>query len=158
MSTTETRDAMADNPDRALIHALIAGEGVDTALRTSPALEALRTRFVRGEPGDVTLRFSVPADSLQGNGVVAGGTLTSMLDFAMAFAVLSRLPAGKTCATISLTVNMQAPARLGDYEVEASASRVGSRVAFVRAALYDAQRTRSIAEAMASFTVLEMRA
>lgn len=155
---TEARSAIADNPDRALIHALIAGERADVALCTSPALEALQARFIRGEPGDVTVRFSAPADSRQGNGVVAGGTLTSMLDFAMAFAVLSKLPAGKTCATISLTVNMQAPAQIGDYEVEAFASRVGGRVAFVHAELYDAQRTRSIAEAMASFAVLEARA
>ena len=93
--------AILDNPDRALIHTLVSGQCSNVPLCTSPALEALQTRFVQGEPGDVTLRFSAPASALQGNGVVAGGTLTSMLDFGMAFAVLSKLPRGKTCATIS---------------------------------------------------------
>lgn len=156
---TEVIDAAAvlDNADRALIHTLISGQCSNIPLCTSPALEALQTRFIQGEPGTVTLRFSAPASALQGNGVVAGGTLTSMLDFGMAFAVLSKLAQGKTCATISLTVNMQAPAPIGDYLVEASASRVGGRVAFVRAELYDSQRTRSIADAMASFAVLDVR-
>lgn len=147
---------VADNADRVLIHELIASARGNVPLRTNPALDALQTVFVHGSPGAVILRFSATVHSVQGNGVVAGGTLTSMLDFGMAFAVLSKLPPAKTCATISLTVNMQASARVGDFLVEANVSRVGGRVAFVRAELYDTERTRLIAEAVASFAVLDV--
>lgn len=156
MTTLLETEVIADNADRVLIHELIASARSNVPLRTNPALDALQTVFVHGSPGAVTLRFSASIHSVQGNGVIAGGTLTSMLDFGMAFAVLSKLPPAKTCATISLTVNMQAPAQVGDFLVEANATRVGGRVAFVRAELYDAERTRLIAEAVASFAVLEV--
>ncbi|WP_042885474.1 PaaI family thioesterase [Cupriavidus necator] len=150
-------DVVADNPDRALIHELVGAASHNVPLRTNPALEALQALLVQGSPGAITLRFSATARSVQGNGVIAGGMLTSMLDFGMAFAILSKLPKGKTCATISLTVNMQSPAQTGDFLVDANATRVGGRVAFVRAELYDAERTRLIADAVASFAVLDVR-
>src|SRR5215472_2125696 len=104
--------AVLDNPDRAMICALVSERRSNVPLRMNRVLEALSAKFVRGEPGDVEIGFSALADSVQGNGVVAGGTLTTMVDYGMAFAVLSKLPPGRTCATISLTVNMQSPAMI----------------------------------------------
>jgi uncharacterized protein (TIGR00369 family) len=102
----------------------------------------------------VELSYEVPEASVQGNGVVAGGTLMTMLDYAMAFAVLSKLSCGQTCATTSITVNMQAAAKPSRLIVRATIERVGRQVAFARAELCDPLRESLIASASASFFIM----
>ena len=93
-----------DNPDRALLEHLIANKDFGVPLDMTHGLRELEAHLVKGEPGSLELSFNVSHRSTQGNGVVSGGTLATMLDYAMAYAVLSKLNAGKTCATTSITV------------------------------------------------------
>jgi len=146
-----------DNPTRAQIAAALEAGEADAPLGFNPALAALSPRLVQGRVGDLEIRFTTPPDALQGNGVVGGGILASMLDAAMAIAVLSALPFGRTCTTISLNVNMLAAARPGDLVAEAEVDRLGRSVAFARASLFDAERARLVATASASFAVIDER-
>lgn len=146
-----------DNPTRAHIAAAVEAGEAGAPLGANPALAALAPRLVRGRAGALEIRFTTPPDALQGNGVVGGGVLAGMLDAAMAIAVLSALPFGRTCATISLNVNMLAAARPGDLLAEAEVDRLGRSVAFVRASLFDAEHTRLVATASASFAIIEER-
>ncbi|WP_185993714.1 PaaI family thioesterase [Variovorax sp. KBS0712] len=82
--------------------------------------------LVSVKQGELRLRLEAPASSTQGNGVVAGDSLASMLDLSMAMAVLSQLQPGRTCATISLTVNMMAAAQAGRILATASVERRAS--------------------------------
>jgi len=84
--------------------------------------------LVSVKQGELRLRLEAPASSTQGNGVVAGDSLASMLDLSMAMAVLSPLPPGRTCATISLTVNMMAATQAGRILATASVERRASSV------------------------------
>lgn len=151
---TETRP---DNPDRAFIQSLVEQGARDVKLAMNPALESLNTILIDVAAGNVTCRFTAPSASVQGNGVVSGGTLTSMLDFGMALALLSELPAGRTCATISLTVNMLEAGHVGDFIAKARVDRLGSRVAFLSGDLFDADGDRRVAHASASFAVFDVR-
>jgi uncharacterized protein (TIGR00369 family) len=58
-----------------------------------------------------------------------------MLDFALAFSVLSQLEEGDSAATVSLTVNYLKAARAGCVEVEGVVERLGARMAFARATI-----------------------
>ncbi|WP_040068532.1 PaaI family thioesterase [Pseudomonas batumici] len=145
---------IVDNPDRAFLECVISEARFDIPLELTAGLSALSARLVKGQPGTVELSFEAPATTIQGNGVVCGGTLMTMLDYAMAFAVLSKLPCGQTCATTSITVNMQAAARPSLLKAVASVERVGRQIAFAKAELYDPQRELLVASASATFLVM----
>lgn len=68
-----------------------------------------------------------------------------------------RLKPGYTCATISLTVNMQSAGQEGHFIAVAGVDRVGRQIAFAQAKLYDAERSRLIANATSSLAVMPVR-
>jgi uncharacterized protein (TIGR00369 family) len=146
-----------DNPDRAFIQQTLAAGMRNVALEMNPALIWLGATLLGGSKGALSIGFTAPGESVQGNGVVSGGALASMLDLAMALALLSRLPHGRTCATISLTVNMLEPGHVGRFAVEARVKRLGGRVGFLEADLYDGAAARCIANATASFAIFDVR-
>ncbi len=158
MSTTAASHEMpVDNPTRAHVAAAVAAGRRDVPLDVNPALRSLSAVLVEGRPGSLQIRMTVPASSTQGNGVVGGGTLATALDLAMAMAVLSTLPPGRTCATISLSVNMIAAAQQGDLIASASVERVGKSIAFARAELHDGNGLRLLASGTSSLAVLDER-
>jgi len=148
--------ALNDNPDRALLERIISEQAFDVALETTDGLKELGARLVNGSPGELEFSFLVSSKAVQGNGVVSGGTLMTMLDYAMAYAVLSKLPFGKTCATTSMTVNMQSAARPARLKVIGSVDRVGRQVVFARSEVYDLERNLLIANASATFFVMDV--
>lgn len=147
-----------DNPDRAFLHNLLSTQARDVPLDMNPVLVSLGATLLVGSAQALSIRFTAPEYSVQGNGVVSGGTLASMLDLAMALALLAQLPPGRTCATISLTVNMIEPGYVGDFVADARVKRLGGRVSFVEADLHDATGTRRVATATAPFAVFDVRA
>ena len=90
--------------------------------------------------------------------MVGGGTLANMLDLAMAMGVLSRLKPGYTCATVSLTINMQSAGDQGHFVAVTGVDRVGRQIAFAHAKLFDADRSRLIASGTSSLVVMPVRA
>jgi uncharacterized protein (TIGR00369 family) len=150
-------ELLEDNPTRAYVAEAIACGRRNVPLDVNPALASLSAQLVEARDGELVLRFTAPPSATQGHGVVGGGTLATMLDLGMAMAVLSKLKPGFTCATISLTVNMQAAGQQGHFIAVAGVDRVGRQVAFAHARLYDSTRSRLIASATASFAVIAAR-
>ncbi|CAM2157908.1 Medium/long-chain acyl-CoA thioesterase YigI [Paraburkholderia tropica] len=157
MNEVVIQTARPDNADRAFIQSLVETGAQEVELAMNPALAALKAVLIDAVPGTLSVRFTAPETSLQGNGVVSGGTLTSMLDFAMALALLSKLPVGRTCATITLTVNMLEAGHIGNFIARAKVDRLGGRIAFLSAELFDADGKRRVAHATASFAVFDVR-
>jgi uncharacterized protein (TIGR00369 family) len=149
-------ETIDDNPDRAFLERVISEAQFDIPFELTAGLSALGARLVHGCPGAVELSFEAPVTAIQGNGVVAGGTLMTMLDYAMAFAVLSMLPCGQTCATTSITVNMQTAAKPSLLKAKATVERVGRQIAFARAELHDPQREVLVASSSATFVVMSV--
>lgn len=126
---------VVDNDTRRFIADAIADRQRDVALNCNPAFESMNAVLVEGQPGNVLVSFEADERTVQGHGVISGGTLAAMLDAAMAVAVLSGLRPGQTCSTISLTVNMLRPGRVGRFQVRAGLEKMGARVAFAHASL-----------------------
>ncbi|WP_370600914.1 PaaI family thioesterase [Pseudomonas nitroreducens] len=148
--------SLNDNPDRALLEKIISEQEFNVALETTEGLKELGARLVNGSPGELEFSFLVSPKAVQGNGVVSGGTLMTMLDYAMAYAVLSKLPFGKTCATTSITVNMQSAVTPKLLKVTGSVDRVGRQVAFAKSEVHDVERNSLIANASATFFVMDV--
>lgn len=146
---------LADNPMRKLVCDSLAQGQKNVNLEINPAFASLSAVLLGGIPGDVLLRFTAGPESIQDNGVVSGGVLAAMLDCATAIGALSMLGAGKSCATVSLTVNMLKPVQAGDVQVRAKVDRVGRSVAFVSAQLLNT-REDVVATACATLSVINL--
>lgn len=150
------KPTVADDPTRSFICEALASDQRDVALTVNPAFRSLQAVLREGSLGNVRLAFTPGPDTVQGLGVVGGGTLANMLDCAIAVAVLSALPVGAVCTTISLTVNMMRGAPLGRFTAAASVDRLGRRVAFGQAQLFDAEE-RLIASATAALAIVPLK-
>lgn len=126
------------NPDQALIHEFLAGDGAPRPFDANPLARSLGTRLLAADAveGSVTLGFEPGPQFLQGNGCVQGGIVAAMLDFALALSVLTRLEAGHGHSTASFSVNLLRPTRIGRYVAEGRIQRMGSRLAFAEASLF----------------------
>lgn len=148
-------DELKDNPDRAYLEHMIRTGHFGIPFELTAGLRDFKTRLLGGTVGSVELGYEVPDSSIQGNGVVSGGTVMTMLDYALAFAVLSKLNCGQTCATASITVNMLAAVKPSSLEARAVVERTGRQLAFARADLYDPARDIVVASASGTFAVLD---
>jgi uncharacterized protein (TIGR00369 family) len=124
------------NPDQALIHQFQNG---DTALAIdsnalAPQLGG-HLLHVNRDSGRVDLSFAPGSLFTQGGGVIQGGIVCAMLDFAMAFAVLARLPAGETAVTVNLNTSYLRAVRQGKLLVTGLVDRLGTAAAFATARL-----------------------
>ena len=66
-----------------------------------------------------------------------GGVLFTMLDTAMGRAVLSRLPAGRGCATVEAKINFLRPLQTGRMRAEGRALDLTRRTAYAEATITD---------------------
>src|SRR4051812_3546422 len=124
------------NPDQAL---LARFSGAPLSVDSNALAAALRTTLVALDrsKGSVTLTFEPGDQFVQGRGVVQGGIVATMLDFAAAFAALAVLPEGQSAATASLTVGFQAAVRAGTVIATGTVERAGKRAVFTRAQISD---------------------
>ena len=123
------------NPDLALALEFLKGDGQPLALTASPLQKALKGEILQIDPGlgSAVLAFEPGAEFIQGTGVIQGGIVTTMLDYALAFAALVRAPPDMSVSSASLTVNFLKPAPARRLIARGTVLRMGSRMAFVEA-------------------------
>lgn len=126
---------MNDLADRRLVARAVAEGLTDLPVDTNPAFREFGARLLRAEAGRVVMRFDLDARWLQGNGVLHGGIVSTLLDSAMAYAVMSTLSPGEMTATVTITVNFLTAASVRDTTVEAEIEKRGRSLAFLRAKL-----------------------
>ncbi|WP_319541549.1 PaaI family thioesterase [uncultured Pseudodesulfovibrio sp.] len=84
------------------------------------------------EPDRAVLRLPAKPELVQGAGMIAGGILATLLDEAMAHAVLAGNPQGTRTATVNMDVRYLRPAQVHDTIIcEAHVVKRGSRIIFV---------------------------
>jgi uncharacterized protein (TIGR00369 family) len=138
------------NPDQALLQRFA---GTPLAVDSNALAVALDCRILALDrtAGVVRLSFNPGPQFVQGRGVVQGGIVTTMLDFAAAFAALAVLPEGQTAATATMTVNFQGAVRAGTLAVTGAVERAGKRLIFTRAQLFgDGERVLASATTVMS--------
>ncbi|MFP5467991.1 MAG: PaaI family thioesterase [Gammaproteobacteria bacterium] len=144
------------NPDQALIHRFATQGGKAMPIDSNPMAQALGASLVRIDRarGEVDIGFE-PADLfLQGTGVLQGGAVTAMLDFAMAFVTLASLPPQASCATVNLNTSFLRPAPQGRYLATGLLDRCGKALAFTQARLVRADTGQVVATATSSLAVV----
>jgi uncharacterized protein (TIGR00369 family) len=89
----------------------------------------------RPKQGWIRIGFVGRAEFCNPAGFIQGGLLAAMLDDTMGPAVFVMTEGRLYTATIAMTVNFLAPARIGPIVGEASVLQVGKTIAFVEAKL-----------------------
>ncbi|MGH8228451.1 MAG: PaaI family thioesterase [Steroidobacteraceae bacterium] len=126
------------NTDRVLAVQFLEGGGKPLPLASNPLARALAGELLEldAERGSALLAFTPPQQFLQGAGVIQGGIVAALLDFAMAFAALAALGgADRPFATATLQVSLMKPAPPGRYLARGRIVRKGRRLMFAEAAL-----------------------
>lgn len=133
------------SPDQALIHRFLAGDGSPAPMDSNPFARALGAQLlsIDRKLEQVVLAFEPDSLFIQGTGVLQGGAVSAMLDFAMAFVVLACVPAGVSCATVNMSTSFLRPATTGRYRAIGELERCGKTLAFARARLVRNERDGS---------------
>lgn len=145
------------NTDVTAVHAAMRAESesANEALRDNPMARMLDARIVEARTDFVALEFEPSRNLLQGAGVLQGGAVTAMLDFAMAFAALTGTSSEGTCGTVNLNVSFLRPAETGRYRAEGHVERRGKTMAFVNARLSSEETDTVVATATSVLVVRE---
>jgi uncharacterized protein (TIGR00369 family) len=93
------------------------------------------------DAGWIRVGFDGRAEFCNPAGFIQGGILTAMLDDTMGPAVFIKTQGRLYTATIGMTVNFLAPAKLGPITGEARVVQIGKTIAFVEGKLTDVQDT-----------------
>jgi acyl-CoA thioesterase len=88
-------------------------------------------------PGLAVMSMRIRDDLKQNNGVVHGGAIASLIDTAMAFAIIPLLAEGERSTTVDLTINYLQPLTSGRATATARVLRGGRRVIAVSADVFD---------------------
>lgn len=144
------------NPDQALIDRFVQQGGGAMPIDSNPMAKVLQSTLLKvdRERGEVEIGFEPGDLFIQGTGVVQGGAVTAMLDFAMAFATLASLPPQASCATVNLSTSFLRPAPQGRYIATGTVDRCGKTLAFTQARLVRADTGQVVATAASSLAVL----
>jgi acyl-coenzyme A thioesterase PaaI-like protein len=125
------------NPDLVLVRRFMAAPDVPLAVGSNPLAVALGTSLEAydAERRELTLRCAPQPLFWQGAGVVQGGAIASMLDFAMAFAGFTQLGDAEALSTLTINVVLQKAATAACYDLRGRIDKPGRRVMFASADL-----------------------
>jgi acyl-coenzyme A thioesterase PaaI-like protein len=147
------------NPDHVLLLDFLERGGAARAFDVNPVAADYRLQLLAADrtAGTVRLGFELAGRHCQGNGVVQGGVLGVLLDFAIAFAVMTRLPLGAGAGTVTLTTQLLRAAGPGPGTLHGRIERLGRTLAFGAAELHGADGKGAIATATAVMALLGPR-
>lgn len=110
---------------------------VERALDSVPFARLLGLQLESVAPGDAVLTLPIREDHKQNHGVVHGGAIASLIDSAMAFAIIPLLAENERTTTVDLTIHYLRGLTEGVAKSRARVVRAGRRVIVVSAEVFD---------------------
>ncbi len=107
--------------------------------------------------GRASFRLVVTADHMNPYGVVHGGVLYSMVDYALGAALTSELDRRERCATLEMKINYLAPVSGGELRAEAHVVDRTKRIGVMESRVF-ADGKRLVAVATGTFYIKTARA
>lgn len=89
------------------------------------------------EPGVAVLSMKMREDLKRNGGIAHGGAVATLIDSAMAFAIMPMLGENERSITVDLTIHYLRPVSKGSARAIARVVRAGKRVITVSAELFD---------------------
>jgi uncharacterized protein (TIGR00369 family) len=120
-------------------------------LRSNEVAKMIGMELVDLAPGEATISVMMRDQLRQPQGVLHGGITATLIDTAMAFAIITRLAEGEKATTIDLTVHYLRPHISGEVTCTAKVVRAGKRIITVSADAMNAEN-KIIATAISTYT------
>ena len=120
-------------------------------IKNTPYLELLGIEAVEFEIGKAVLCLPMHEKLRQPYGLLHGGATASLIDTAMAFAVVSVLSEDEKATTVDLTVQYLRPHTEGVITCTAKITRAGKRLLFISAEVVNGEN-KLIATALSTYT------
>ena len=89
------------------------------------------------EPGHAVLSMKLRDDLMRNSGIAHGGAIATLIDSAMAIAIMALLEENERTVTVDLTIHYLRPISSGTARASARVVRFGRRVITVSAELFD---------------------
>ena len=89
------------------------------------------------EPGHAVLSMKLRDDLMRNNAIAHGGAIATLIDSAMAIAIMALLEENERTVTVDLTIHYLRPISEGTARASARVVRAGRRVITVSAELFD---------------------
>lgn len=121
--------------------------------KTIPFVQLVGMEFVDMKDGEVTLKLAMRDELRQPHGLPHGGATASIIDTAMAFAVVTKLAESEKASTVDLTVHYLRPVVEGEIICTAKIARAGRRLLTVSAEVFN-DKGKLIATALSTYTKL----
>jgi uncharacterized protein (TIGR00369 family) len=147
-------------PEQDLVRRFVQGTTQSPIpITTSPLACALNLVLVeaRAQPGRAIVHSDPVPLFVQGAGVLQGGALSALTDFAMAFAAMCTLDDDETAATITLDLTFLRPAPIGRYEAIGEILRKGKTIVFAQAQLRRQGHPEPVATATSTLAIVRSR-
>lgn len=120
-------------------------------LHTNPFAQMIGMRLIDIRAGEATIRIEMRDELRQPHGLLHGGVTATLIDTAMAFAVITELAENEKASTVDLTVHYLRPHTAGAFSCTARIIRAGKRLLTVAADVFNEQE-KLIATAVSAYT------
>jgi uncharacterized protein (TIGR00369 family) len=121
------------------------------SLHNLPFARMIGMRLIEIRPNEAVIQIEIRDELRQPSGVLHGGVTATLIDTAMAFAVITRLAEGERASTIDLTVHYLRPHTAGIITCTGKIVRAGKRIFTVSADVVNEQE-KLIATGIATYT------
>ena len=121
------------------------------SLHNLPFAKMIGMRLIDMYPGEAVIEIDMRDELRQPSGVLHGGITATLIDTAMAFAVITRLEEGERASTIDLTVHYLRPHTAGTITCTGKVVRAGRRIFTVSADVVN-EEGKLIATAISTYT------
>ena len=91
------------------------------------------------EPGHAVLSMKLRHEHMRNNAIAHGGVIATLIDSAMAIAIMALLEENERTVTVDLTIHYLRPIPEGSTKASARVVRAGRRVVTVSAELFDGE-------------------
>lgn len=108
-----------------------------TTIADVPFARLLGIEVESQEPGVAVLTMKLRDDHMRNGGIAHGGAVATLIDSAMAFAIMPMLGENEHSMTVDLTIHYLRPVSSDSVRAIARVIRAGKRVITVSAELFD---------------------
>jgi len=91
------------------------------------------------DPGHAVLSMKLRHEHMRNNAIAHGGVIATLIDSAMAIAIMALLEENERTVTVDLTIHYLRPVPEGSAKASARVVRAGRRVVTVSAELFDGE-------------------
>ena len=102
-----------------------------------PFAKLLGIEVDASEPGHAVLSMKLRDDLMRNNEIAHGGAIATLIDSAMAIAIMAQLAENERTVTVDLTIHYLRPLSAGTAKASARVVRAGRKVITVSAELFD---------------------